>query len=276
MKKIFLMTIVFLVTVSAWCFVVSPWLNRVPPINEATKTCLITGASSGIGYEIAREMVARGWKVIGVARREENLKKVAQKLGDSFTFYVCDTSKPEQVRAVSEQIKKDNFKPTLFFLNVGVGTIEQPYVAMFNAHKQMFDTNYFGVITWVDEWLSFVKALSGGTFVATSSVAALFSGPCAAGYGASKAALNASFKALRLRYRKDKIGFVVVMPGPVATDILKTDKPLPFTHQPTEEAHHIVQRVFAGKKQIEPSWYYSSVVRILTWLPDALVLKMLN
>ena len=49
--------------------------DQSPPINESTKTCLITGASSGIGRSIAVEMVKRGWKVAGIARHEEKLKR---------------------------------------------------------------------------------------------------------------------------------------------------------------------------------------------------------
>ena len=64
------------------------------------------------------------------------------------------------------------------------------------------------------------------------------------------------------------------MPGPVATPMLKTPRPLPFTHSADYEAKYIVEQVFKGKKQIEPSWFYSWLLRILNWLPDSVVLKV--
>lgn len=241
-------------------------------INQTTKTCVVTGVSSGIGAEIAREMVKKGWTVIGVARREEKLKHLAHELGDRFIFYVCDVGSLEQVHFVCQEIKKQQLKPTLFFLNAGMGDSEPAFKPFFEEHKQIFATNYFGVIAWVDEWINEVKAYGGGTFVATSSVASLFSGPWATGYGASKAALNACFRSLQLKYARDDIGFVVVLPGPVQTDLLKIDKPLPFTHQPSDEARYIIKQVFNGKSHIEPSWIYAWVFRLLSVIPDTVVM----
>ena len=153
--------------------------------------------------------------------------------------------------------------------------IEESYKPMLEIHKKIFDTNYFGVVAWIDEWLRAVKSSGGGTFVATSSVQSLWSGPKAAGYGASKAALNASFRSLRLQYRNDGIGFVLVLPGPVNTDMLKgKGKGLPFSHDPESEAKYIIKHVFKRQKQIEPSWFYSWSLRILNLLPDALTSKM--
>jgi 3-hydroxy acid dehydrogenase / malonic semialdehyde reductase len=243
-------------------------------IDQTTKTCLVTGASSGIGREISREMIKRGWKVIGIARREEKLKELAQGLGSVFIPYTCDVSIPEQIHEVSSAIKKQQLKPTLFFLNAGTGSADIKFQPMLTKHKKTFDTNYFGTIAWVDEWINDVKVFGGGTFVATSSVMALFGNT--PGYCASKAAINACFKALRLQYYYENIGFVIVMPGPVATDMLKTPRPLPFTHKPADDAKYIVEQVFKGKKQIEPSWFYSIVLRVLNWLPDSVAVKILG
>lgn len=245
------------------------------PVNEKTKTCLVTGASSGIGLEICREMVKRGWKVIGVARRQNRLTNLAKQLGPRFAPFVCDVSVEEQIRQTSDKIRKQGLKPTLFFLNAGTGDIEDKFKPFLENHRKTFATNYFGTVTWVEEWINDVKALGGGTFVATSSISSLFASPLAGGYAASKAAINLCFEGFRLQYRADNIGFVLALPGPVRTNMLKTDKPVPFTHEPNEEALAIVDGVFAGKKRIEPAWFYSIVFRLFRLLPDRFVLKFL-
>lgn len=251
-------------------------INRHIPINQSTKTCLITGVSSGIGREMAREMVKRGWTVIGIARRKEKLKELEQELGGTFIAYICNVGVSQQIHLISNAIKKRNLKPTLFFLNAGTGTNEIKFQPILADHKQMFVTNYFGVIAWVDEWLNDVKSHGGGTFVATSSVAALFSGPGAGGYGATKAALNTCFRSLRWQYCNNDIGFVIVMPGPVQTALLKTDKPMLFTHQPDAEARYIIDRVFKGESTIEPSWIYAWALRILNALPESTAMLIIN
>ncbi len=275
MKKI-LIIIAVLILIIAGKLVLLSYLDLIPPINETTKTCLVTGASSGIGREISKEMAKQGWKVIGIARRKNKLKKLALELGNKFIPYTCDVSNPKEIHQVSETIKQQKLRPTLFFLNAGIGAPSAKFEPMFSKHKQTFDTNYFGVISWIDNWINDVKNFGGGTFIATSSVSSLFATPGAAGYSASKAAVNNCFQSLRLDYRDNNIGFAIVLPGPVATEMLKTPKPLPFTHDASDEAKYIIQQVFNRKKQIEPSWFYSSILRFLNWLPDIFVIKLLG
>ena len=275
MNKTLLCIIVVFMAPIAFVFLIVPVFDRVPVINESTKTCLVTGASSGIGLEISRDMIKRGWSVVGVARREEVLKDVLVRLGSSFIPYVCDVSDVGQVAATSQEIKRQGLRPTLFFLNTGTGNVEEKYEPFVQEHKKIFNTNYFGTVAWVEEWVAEVKKYGGGTFVSTSSVSSLFAMPGSAGYSASKSALNACFQSFRLQYRRDGIGFVLVLPGPVKTGMLKVKKPMPFTHSPANEAKYIIKQVFNREKQIEPSWFYSFVMRMFSWLPDALLERLL-
>lgn len=252
------------------------WYEKRVPVNQTTKTCLVTGASSGIGQELVRQMVKRGWKVIGIARRAELLDGLAKELGDNFIPYVCDVSQPEHIYKVSDTIKERGLKPTLFFLNAGIGGIEANYTVSRDKHYETFNTNYFGVVSWVESWLPAVKSYGGGTFVATSSVSSLFATPGSAAYSASKVALNNCFEAWRLQYLYENIGFTLVLPGPVDTEMLKSGKNLPFKQKPEDTAKYIVDKVFAEHKCIHPSWVYSITMKIFKLLPDRLILKLLG
>ncbi|MFH1254534.1 MAG: SDR family oxidoreductase [bacterium] len=286
MNKIRIISSLFVVLILS-LIVVIRHIDRLSPINIATKTCLITGASSGIGLELSREMVKRGWKVIGIARREDKLRELEHELGtnnfgtndsNSQTFipFVCDVANREQVHNVSETIKAMGLKPTLFFLNAGTGELEQKWKVSTDIHQRTFATNYFGAIAWIEEWLASVKQFGGGTFVATSSVAALLATPGSAAYATSKIALVHCFDSFRRQYLNDKIGFITVLPGPTDTEMLKGAgaKSMPFIHKADDEARYIVDQVFAGKKQIGPSLFYSFTLRILNWLPDKIALKL--
>jgi len=268
-KLIFISTIFLLI----FTYIIFKNLNK-QKINESTKTCLVTGASHGIGYEISREMIKRGWKVIGIARGEKTLQEVAKEFGQNFIFYKCDVSDHKQVQEISNKIKEDKLQPTLFFLNAGTGFLEDKFKPMYDTHKKIIDTNYFGTISWVDEWINEVKSLGGGTFVATSSVNAIYCPEGAAGYGTSKSAINACFNILRSQYYYDNIDFVIVMPGPVDTYMLKTKSKLPFTHNACDEAKYIIKQVFKGEAQIEPSWFYACYFRIKAFLPEWISLNI--
>ena len=266
-----------ILTILIFLFVINYFFDKTPPVNEFTKTCLITGASSGIGTELAKEMITRGWKVIGVARNIEKLEELKRELGNKFVPYKCDVSNLEQIHKVSEEIKSKDLQPTLFFLNAGTGEVEPKDEFTTNAHKKVFDTNYFGTIAWIENWLDFVKNHGGGAFVATSSVMALFATPGTSAYSASKAAINNCFQALRLQYFNDDISFIVALPGPVDTPMLKGPaRDLPFIQTPKDCAKYMVNQVFNRKKQIEPAWFYSTVLRIFNLLPDEILIKILG
>ena len=273
-RIIFLSFVVFVLSL----IFVARHFDRIAPINIKTKTCLVTGASSGIGQHIAIEMIKRGWKVIGVARRSDRLNKLKQELGDTkFIPFVCDVSDSEKVHDVSEKIKAQGLQPTLFFLNAGAAEHADKWKVSVAGHKKTFATNYFGAISWIEEWLLPVKQLGGGTFVAISSVLALLATSGSDAYAASKVALLHCFDSFRRYYINDNIGFSVVLPGPVDTELLKgvSREKLPFLHQPDEEARYIVEQVFARKKQIEPSWIYSIALRVIRLLPDFIVVKII-
>ena len=70
------------------------------------KTALVTGASSGIGREIARDLSARGFRVILSARREERLRELAEELGDNTRVVVCDVSDREECLRLYEETEE--------------------------------------------------------------------------------------------------------------------------------------------------------------------------
>jgi len=244
-------------------------------MEETKKTCLITGASSGIGKHIAYEMVQRGWCVIAVARSKNKLNKLYEVFGkENIIPMVCDVSKFDLVKEASISLKNRNLHPTLFFLNAGVGDEENDKGLDWNFHKKIFDVNYFGTISWVNQWIDILKEKDGGKFVITSSIQSYRGMPGAAAYGASKSALNHCFESLDAMYCKDNIRFSIIYPGPVETAMLKTDKPLPFTWKPKKAANYIVKKVLKGSTKIKFPLFWVIFMGIVKLLPNKLYLRI--
>lgn len=271
MKKIIIGTSIAISTLTILFLIywmILPYIDKIAPINESTKTCLVTGASEGLGKEITKEMIKKGWKVIGIARHEDKLKELSKELGPNFKYYIGDVSK--DVKSISDKIKKQNLIPTLFFLNAAIVDMEIPYKFSVQQNLKMINNNYIGATSWIEEWLNTVKSHGGGTFVGISSISTLF--PLnSASYSASKSAMNNCFQSLRLQYKNDNIGFSVVLQGPIKTRICKRTL---HVHNPTDDAKYIVEKVFERRKLIEPNLYFSTVLRISNWLPDWLALKI--
>src|SRR5690348_249063 len=74
------------------------------PPPSADSTCLVTGASSGIGTEFARELARRGYGVTIVARREDRLRELAAELGGRVEVHTCDVTDPDARRRLAEDL----------------------------------------------------------------------------------------------------------------------------------------------------------------------------
>lgn len=259
------LTILFLIY-----WMILPYIDKTVPINESSKTCLVTGASYGLGREISKIMVKKGWKVIGIARSEEPMKQLSKELGPNFIYYICDVSKFDCVKSTSDTIKNLQLKPTLFFLNAGIGDLEIPYKFSLKRNQELFNTNYFGTVAWIEQWLNSVKSYGGGTFIGISSISSLFPMNIAT-YGATKSAINTLFHSLRLQYRNDNIGFTAVILGPIKTRLCRRTA---HVHDPAIDAQYIIDKVFERRKQIETNMYFSTLFRIFNWLPDWIALKI--
>ncbi len=238
---------------------------------------LVTGASSGIGQEIAYELVRRGWKVVGVGRDADKLAKIASELTDAFIPVTCDVAKKREVVVASKAILKQGLCPTLFFLNAGVAganALEDPKVFDLAKHEEIMQVNYFGVLVWVEFWQKLCQEKGKTNFVVTSSINATFAPPQGSAYAASKAAIAKAFEGLSLTYFGTNLHFSVAYPGPVDTPGLYGK--LPFTASAEKMGKGIVDFAISGKSSYEPSWFYAILTRILRALPAACTMKLLG
>ena len=241
------------------------------------KLALITGASSGIGEALSRELVARGWSVIGVARSEDSLKRIQKDLGEAFQPLPCDVSDKPAVERASQSLLQSNRCPSLFFLNAGIAgeqAVENPDRFDVSLHQKIMAVNYFGVLSWVEFWEKPAQENGGAQFIATSSVNAIFAPPAGSAYAASKAAVAKAFEGLSLTYFDTNLSFSVIYPGPVHTPGLKGT--LPFTWKPERMAKYMANCALKGKTRCEPSFFYAILTRLLRSLPDSWTLQVLR
>jgi len=208
------------------------------------KLALVTGASKGLGRSLSQELVKQGWVVVGVARSKDALDSLQVALGaESFIPRVCDITSSTQVKQVSEALRADGIFPSLFFLNAGISgeaACESPSEFRISKHEEIFATNYFGVLSWVEEWLPTSLNQRGVTFVATGSINAIFAPPTGSAYAASKAAIAKAFEGLSLTYHGSNVLFSTVYAGPIATEGLKGN--LPFTWQAEKMARYMIKK----------------------------------
>ena len=183
-----------------------------------TRTLLITGCSSGIGYDAARTLHARGgWRVLATCRKAEDAERLRR---DGLESFVLDQSTDEGVsRGVAEALERTGGRMDAVFAN---GAYALPgYAEDFprQALRDIFETNLFGVHDLVRRLLPALRASGDGRVVLNSSVLGFAAMPLRGAYNATKYAMEGMFDAMRMEMRGQPVRVVLIEPGPVRSRI---------------------------------------------------------
>jgi short-subunit dehydrogenase len=182
----------------------------------------ITGASEGIGAELARQAAGKGVWLALAARRIDKLESVADEcraLGAEALAIRCDVSVEADCRHFIEETARKYSSLDILVNNAGVsGHARFEQVADFSWYEDMMRVNYMGSLYCTRHALPHLKQRRG-QIVAISSLAGKVGIPGRTAYSPSKAAQAMFFDALRLELRESGVDITIVYPGVVATDI---------------------------------------------------------
>ncbi len=197
------------------------------------KIIWITGASSGIGEELAYQLSAAGAKLILSARREAVLNSVKAQCQNPAEVNVLplDINAFETMETVVEHALAINGKIDVLINNAGISQRSLIAETSFSVYKELMDTDYLGVVALSKALLGHFISQKSGHFVTVSSLMGKFSSPYRSGYCAAKHALHGFFDALRMEHEKDGILVTMVCPGFVQTNIAKSALIGDGTHQ---------------------------------------------
>lgn len=168
------------------------------------KTVLITGASSGIGEEAAKQLAARGARLLLVARREDELRRVQRAIGaagGSARVYPCNLAEPAEVDALVARLRQELSGGLDVLVNNAGRSIRRPLLESLDRphdFERTIQLNYLAVVRLTLGLLPLLLTHGQGQVINISSVAALMTTPRFAAYQASKAALDAFSRSLRI------------------------------------------------------------------------------
>lgn len=191
--------------------------------NLKDKTVVVTGASRGIGAEIARAFAGENCKLVLCGRDKELLKEVAASCElpkKSITTIIADVRKPAGMKKIVDTAYKKFGRVNIFVNNAGVGYRRSIVEVAEAEYDTTFDTNLKAVFLSFKELIPRMKKQGGGQIINVSSMAAKKSDPGIAVYAASKAALNKLSESVAGEVRGDNIKICVVAPGYTATDLV--------------------------------------------------------
>ncbi len=178
------------------------------------KTALVTGASSGIGKAIARQLLKDGLDVIAAARRVEQMSDLAN---DGATTIALDVSSEDSVRSAVDQITKLFGGVDVLVNNAGFGLYGAVEDIPIDRARYQLDVNLFGAAHLIQLLLPHMRQQGSGKIINISSMGGKIYTPLGAWYHASKHALEGFSDCLRLELKQFGIDVVVVEPGIIQT-----------------------------------------------------------
>lgn len=179
------------------------------------QVALITGCSSGIGRELALQLVQQGWQVYAGARRLESLAALA---GPRLLPVELDVNSPEQVAQCLARIETEAGRLDLLVNNAGYGAMG-PIVEMPLAElRQQFETNVFAPLALVQAALPLLQRSGAPLVVNIGSISGIVTTPFSGAYCATKAALHSLSDALRLELAPFGVRVLTIKPGAIQSE----------------------------------------------------------
>lgn len=227
------------------------------------KTILITGCSSGIGYDTAHYLHKNGYKVFASARKKEDVQRLKE---EGLNAYLLDVTKHETIaQTLQEILAQTDGKLYALFNNAGYGQPGAVEDIPTHVLKEQFETNLFGLHEMTRQVLPIMRAQGYGRILQHSSVLGLISLRFRGAYNASKYAIEGLCDTLRLELDKEDIHVITINTGPVHSHFRKNATKKFYEHiegRPTVFQEDYIRELlpYEGKKKNDPFTKGSDVV----------------
>jgi short-subunit dehydrogenase len=186
------------------------------------KIIAITGASSGIGEQLAMQTAKLGATPVLIARSEGKLKQLRDNIVTQYSvpcfYYVLDVSREDMVEQVFSRIYDEAGDIDILINNAGFGVFKTFEDATMQEVKSMFNVNVFGLVACTKAVLPQMKKKNSGHIINVASLAGKIATPKSSAYAATKHAVLGFTNSLRMELAETNIHVTAVNPGPIQTN----------------------------------------------------------
>jgi uncharacterized protein len=259
------------------------------PTPSPTSTAVVTGASSGIGADIARELADRGHGVTLVARREDRLRELADELagrGSNVEVIACDVGDSAARAGLFDEVDRRGLTVDILVNNAGIGTIGSVTKTSVDDEIAQVRVNVEAVVDLTTRAVQQMVPRGRGAILNVGSTAAYHPFPGQIGYAASKAFVKSYTEGLRGELAGTGVTVALLSPGPVRTEFLKTagmdertfaDAFPKFLWKPSREvARTGVDALDGDKGSVIPGLPSQLSTRLFQLMPRRLLLPLLK
>ncbi|WP_010521135.1 SDR family NAD(P)-dependent oxidoreductase [Aquimarina agarivorans] len=251
------------------------------------KTALITGASSGIGKELAFIHAENKGDLVIVARNEEKLLDLKTTLKETYGINVLvivkDLTKPNAPQQVYNEVKSAGFQIDYLINNAGFGGVGEFYKRNLAQEMEMIQLNVMALTALTHLFLQNFIQLNQGKILNASSTASLMAGSMQAVYFATKAYVTSFSNALAEELKGTNVTVTNLMPGATDTEFAKTsgmDKTSLFDNTATAKsvATDGYQAMLYGKLDVITGLTFSQklLMALVPFIPKKMMLKQIK
>lgn len=173
---------------------------------------IVTGASKGLGRAICERLIGKGIEVFGIARNVEGL---------SFPSMQCDVSSYEQVKAVSQKLKKDYVKITALINAAGIASMNLAVITPASVALNIIHVNLLGTIYCCQNFAPLMLRNKTGSIINFSTIAVALGLKGESIYAASKAGVEGFTRSFAREMADFNVTVNCIAPGPIDTNLLK-------------------------------------------------------
>ena len=245
---------------------------------------LVTGATSGIGLEIALNFARDGINLILVARTENKLMEIKEKIESDYKVEVLilakDLTSEEAPDEIYQEVEKRGIRVDFLINNAGFGSFGRLIATDYETEKDLVKLNVLSLLQMNKLFVPLMAARHYGYVMNVASLAAFMPGPVMANYYASKAYVLSLSEAMHEELKKDGVKVTALCPGPVRTNfqeraqLQKTDTAKSFIMEAKKVADIGYLGLLRGKAIVVPGTFEKIVPVITKLLPRSLVRKV--
>jgi len=257
----------------------------VLPTPGPDRAALITGASSGIGAEIARVLSARGHHVVLVARRTDQLNVLAHQIEGPSSIVGADLSQPADRAALPDRVAELGLDVDILVNNAGLTTTGPVSAADPRAELNVVEVDVAAVVDLCTRFVGAMASRRRGAVLNVASLGAFGPLPGQAVYGAAKAFVLSYTYALREELKPSGVTATTLCPGPVKTGFgaaagisdedAEAALPKPLWVSAEDVAKAAVDGLAAGKPVVVPGRLNHAATAVYQLTPKRLLLPLL-
>ena len=216
------------------------------------KVALVTGSSSGIGFETSLALARNGYHTFATMRnlgKDEKIKQIIEKEDLSIEILELDVDSEESVNRAIKTVSEKNGRIDVLVNNAGYGmwgTVEDVSIDEF---KKQFETNFFSIIRLIQKVAPIMRKQNSGNIVNISSVAGRIGFPVSPAYISSKFALEGLSESLRFELMPFGINVIIIEPGVIKTNFFDSMK-MSEKSQQDSTYKEITDKVISGVKMM--------------------------